>query len=1068
MDGYKQNSLKAAFGLEPITPNEQFYRNPCAETISDIPKSFQTEEMVLLALNGETTQKPVLKNVAKRLLTQQICEEAVSRAVTNFIYVPDAYKTERMCLDVIDVPHEKYRDFSPYLLIRYVPEKYLSGPNGKEFFKRAVRANNSALVYVPTEYITGELFEDSTDSMGSAETKEHISVAGAEDVCYSVLGRGDFMPKHNNKLKERFGFIPINPTEDFYEHPCAGTLSNIPKAVQTEEMVLLALEDKEQYGAPALKYVARKLKTAEICDKAVSVNVFNFLYTPEEYRTPERCLAAVSRDRHGFTGERAILSAVPEDVLKGPHGNEICKAAVAAKWESLQYVPKEYITAYMLMSAAEAIPEGDSLYDVSYYFPRAKLTKTLCVAIMKRTGKGFNSLPPRLKKDKDVIDAAISSYPDVVMELADEQLTEERLHRALELDNTLLHRLPDEILDRFGIEHPTNEAQAKDAASSLPEIRTVELELPEVSGTAMTTTTSALPVLYDLTSGDSIPNTGKFFYITDLHLESQLGLTGMTTDEIKGKVAQKVDEMLGGLNIEDMADGVLLIGGDVADSEEVAKIFYDAVLFRFHGPIIFVLGNHELWDGCTYANGKSRQKRSIDEVVTAYKQFNKTKFGFEAKMYCLENEVLVCYKNSMYRNSDKFGVGRKTAGMPRGGLCVLTEEMLLNSDCDDLREFFDECSMIVLGGLGFCGLNPRYNADTALFRDRVSREEDIERSKRFRAVYNRVMSCASDKRVVVLTHTQMEDWTTDAHNKGWVYVNGHTHQNGLVKTEDGVTVLYDNQVGYKPKKWHLNQFSLERYYDPFEAWADGIYRITPQQYMDFNAGRGIQMEYFRQQGDIYALKQKGIYMFMLQHGISLYLLRGGQKLNVFHGLEYYAANLEKYVKKIQAAFRPYRNALDKIAAEVKRFGGSGYVHGSIVDIDYYNHIYLDPFDGYLMPYFAVDVTDRREFRSVQELLESSPIPALGSDGKPLLSAYTKLLDAGGVSILAPTVKEDALAVVPMEVLDEKNIYAPSRVMKSIQYLLDKGVVRVWNDAVLSMPDRGALPNAKPELYESNE
>lgn len=56
----------------------------------------------------------------------------------------------------------------------------------------------------------------------------------------------------------------------------------------------------------------------------------------------------------------------------------------------------------------------------------------------------------------------------------------------------------------------------------------------------------------------------------------------------------------------------------------------------------------------------------------------------------------------------------------------------------------------------------------------------------------------------------------------------------------------------------------------------------------------------------------------------------------------------------------------------------------------------------------------------------------------------------------------------MEVLDEKNIYAPSRVMKSIQYLLDKGVVRVWNDAVLSMPDRSALPDAKPELHEANE
>lgn len=870
---------------------------------------------------------------------------------------------------------------------------------------------------------------------------------------------------HINRLKEHFGFMPIKPTENFYEYPCAGTLSNIPKAIQTEEMVLLALENEEPYATPVLKYTAKRLKTDEMCDKAVAANVLNFIYTPEEYRTAERCFEAVSRDTGEVTGERALLSAVPEKVLNGAFGGEIYATAVAANWRSLSFVPKEYISPKLLMDAAEAIPEGYSLCDVSYYFPRKKLTKTLCVAIMRRTGKGYDSLPPRFKKDKDVIDAAMSSYPDAVMELADEQLTEERLRRALELDNTLFHRLSDEILDRFGIEHPANETQAKDAASSLPEIRAVELELPEVPGTSLVTTASSLPVLYDLTAGDNIPNIGKFFYITDLHLESQLGLTGMTTDEIKGKVAQKVDEMLGGLSKEDMADGVLLVGGDVADSEEVAKIFFDAVFFHFHGPIIFVLGNHELWDGCTYANGKSCQKRSIDEVVTAYKQFNKTKFGFEAKMYCLENEVLVCYKNSMYQNSDEFGVGRKTAGMPRGGLCVLTEEMLLNTSTDDLREFFDECSMIVLGGLGFCGLNPRYNADTGLFRDRVSREEDVERSKRFRAVYDRVVSCADNKRVVVLTHTQTEDRTTDAPHPNWVYVNGHTHQNGLVKTEDGVTVLYDNQVGYKPKKWHLNQFSLEQYYDPFEAWADGIYRITPQQYMDFNAGRGIQMEYFRQQGDIYALKQKGIYMFMLQYGLGLYLLRGGQKLNVFHGLEYYAANLEKYVEKIQAAFRPYRNALDKIAAEVKRFGGSGYVHGSIVDIDYYNHIYLDPFDGYLMPYFALDVTDRREFRSVRELLESSPFPALGSDGTPMLSAYTKLLDAGGVSILAPTVKEAALAVVPMEVLDEKNIYAPSRVMKSIQYLLDKGVVRVWNDAVLSMPDRNALTETQPKLPE---
>ncbi len=314
------------------------------------------------------------------------------------------------------------------------------------------------------------------------------------------------MPENSsNKFEEHFGLIPIDPAKNFYEHPCAGTLADMPKAVQTEEMVLLALESEEQYSSPVLRYTSKKLKTDEICDKAVAVNVLNFLYTPQEYRTAERCLRAVRRDTDTHMEERAILSGVPEDVLHGPLGNEICKAAVAANWKALSYVPQEYTTAKMLMDAAEAIPEGYSLCDVTWYFPRKKLTKTLCVAVMKRAGKGFASLPPRFKKDKDVIDAAISSYPDAVMELADEQLTEGRLHRALEQDDTLLHRLPDEILDRFGIEHPANVTQAKDAASFLPEIRAVESELPEVPGTAMATTASALPALYDLTAGDSIP-----------------------------------------------------------------------------------------------------------------------------------------------------------------------------------------------------------------------------------------------------------------------------------------------------------------------------------------------------------------------------------------------------------------------------------------------------------------------------------------------------------------------------------------------------------------------------------
>lgn len=76
------------------------------------------------------------------------------------------------------------------------------------------------------------------------------------------------------------------------------------------------------------------------------------------------------------------------------------------------------------------------------------------------------------------------------------------------------------------------------------------------------------------------------------------------------------------------------------------------------------------------------------------------------------------------------------------------------------------------------------------------------------------------------------------------------------------------------------------------------------------------------------------------------------------------------MNKINAAFKPYRDALKRISDEVKRFGGDGNIHGSIVDIDFFNHIYLSPYNGNILPYFAYDVTCPVDYKSVQELLKN--------------------------------------------------------------------------------------------------
>lgn len=138
----------------------------------------------------------------------------------------------------------------------------------------------------------------------------------------------------------------------------------------------------------------------------------------------------------------------------------------------------------------------------------------------------------------------------------------------------------------------------------------------------------------------------------------------------------------------------------------------------------------------------------------------------------LENELLIVYK------------GLRSE--------ILDEETILNASDEELAEVCANSTFLVLGGIGFSGLNPVFNAEMGLYRAAVSTEEDIARSKRFRAVYEKVLASAENLRVIVLTHTQMADWSDAQYNPKWIYVSGHTHQNRFLLQRDGTAVFSDN------------------------------------------------------------------------------------------------------------------------------------------------------------------------------------------------------------------------------------------------------------------------------------
>ena len=47
----------------------------------------------------------------------------------------------------------------------------------------------------------------------------------------------------------------------------------------------------------------------------------------------------------------------------------------------------------------------------------------------------------------------------------------------------------------------------------------------------------------------------------------------------------------------------------------------------------------------------------------------------------------------------------------------------------------------------------------------------------------------------------------------------------------------------------------------------------------------------------------------------------------------------------------------------------GKVHGCIVDLDWYNHLYINPYDGKIVPYFAETMYEKHVYKNIRNLLK---------------------------------------------------------------------------------------------------
>jgi len=984
-------------------------------TARDLRAWVETHQKVLAAndcLAAVSRDGTVLQIIPKRMRSLPVCLEAARNDPNAIKHIPKGLLTEKLALQAATVDSYAFN---------WLPSQF----HTVRFFRKAVKRNGLVIKRPPYVALPEDIYAEAMAQ--NAAALEYVpNQFKSPEMCSNAVERDglllEFVPNRLKSAKRCLAAVQHDglalhfvPTQLRSDAVVACAVANDAMALQyvPQEQLTKALCDTAVTGNPlALEFVPHPLKTAELCARAVAADWKAYRFLPAKLYSAEGCLEVLERVLSKYADPkeespkdyreiRAIIEQLPDNVA---HDRRII--VLARKLELRQVTTKSYSSATGLFSVVERLGYQDD--EVSQF-------------------KAFADFYDYA--DADMTDANLLEFDFDGIDLSSFNLE----GAYISSDILLAHGLYDDSFYARTI---------RDCSSD------VELMLSSANELV-----AAGPMLHDIemfladTSDDQF---FKVYYISDIHLNHKLMAafpSHATEAEIKLYIRDLVRKMV------DTAKGrtresYLLIAGDVSFSFEISTLFYtelarqwsssnsdeldipllDQPLKPPRSSIVVVLGNHELWD--FNRSGRAQAEPvSLEQIIQRYRDmFNELGIRF------LHNELLV--------------TGRR----------IVREEKLESIDTQELQDLCLRSPLVILGGLGFSALDQRFNATNGIYRQTItSLDQDIEQTQRFETVYTRVAEAFGQGRVVVLTHTPKADWSADSYNPNWIYVSGHTHRNEFWQ-DDEKTVYSDNQIGYHSTSVGLKSFNLTSIYDIFRYFSDGKHAISRDQYLEFNRGMRISMT-FNRDGRIHMLKKAGVYCFIYESmpTANLFLLNGGRLNKLTHNLDYYYEGMAQYAAMINQLLQGYKQAQTAISACVKAIGGKGTIHGCIVDIDFYNHVYIDPVDGKVTPYFAWSMAAKYAYPSLQSLFQN--------ERPDLLNNYLKLLEQGGDG---PLMLEGRMPAGNMEVaqfVSDTSMYRPSRLMRSLQYLTDLNILRVWDDRVMAYQPQATeeIANERREL-----
>lgn len=280
------------------------------------------------------------------------------------------------------------------------------------------------------------------------------------------------------------------------------------------------------------------------------------------------------------------------------------------------------------------------------------------------------------------------------------------------------------------------------------------------------------------------------------------------------------------------------------------------------------------------------------------------------------------------------------------------------------------------------------------------------------------------------------------------------------------------------KRYHKTSF------DP-NNFTDGIYDITVDDYWTYLCNTEYKRYIprrpkFANIKSIKFIKKRGYHMFIaeLYSGKSSILNKCSFSKSSFP-IDYYYDNLELYANNVKKFLAPYTRIQENISQFIKKFtpeentahhdpfwyinrgGGNGYIHGAIIDIDALNHIYLNPIDGTILPYYADSMVQKWRYQNVISLLadkRSEYLPLFrravsnlsirsGDNSDNFLKVMSKNL------IALPNQAFNALTSMDIEnapeYMPECTIYSFSKVILKLQEVSRYNLVVAWYDSFIN-------------------